>query len=93
MDKRDAGKLGIKDGDSVRLVSPTNQEGAWDLEYGGKVPMVGKEKVIQGIRPGVVAFSLGHEHWSYGGRHVAVDLALGQTEQSGRRGYSAAATV
>ena len=30
-------------------------------------------KVIEGIRPGVISFSLGHGHWAYGGRDVVVD--------------------
>jgi hypothetical protein len=35
--------------------------------------MVGKLRAIQGIRPGVVAFSLGHGHWAYGASDVVVD--------------------
>jgi hypothetical protein len=35
--------------------------------------MVGKVKTIEGIRPGVVAFSLGHGHWAYGAGEVSVD--------------------
>ena len=38
--------------------------------------MAGKIKTTQGIRPGVIGFSLGYGHWAYGG----VDLAInGQT--------------
>jgi len=35
--------------------------------------MIGRVHVIQGIRPGVVAFPLGHEHWSYGANEVSID--------------------
>ena len=73
MNQADADRLGLRTDDSVRVVSPTNQEGVWDLKNGTKVPMVGKVKVIQGIRPGVIAFSLGHGHWAYGGKDLAID--------------------
>lgn len=69
----DAERLGFKDGQLVKLVSASNPEGVWDLGHAGKKPMVGKVKAIQGIRPGVVAFSLGHGHWSYGSADVQVD--------------------
>ena len=48
-------------------------EGVWNLRNGRKKPMAGKLKVIQGIRPGVVAFSLGHGHWAYGSSDVVVN--------------------
>lgn len=35
--------------------------------------MVGTVRVVQGIRPGVVAFSLGHGHWAYGASDVVID--------------------
>jgi anaerobic selenocysteine-containing dehydrogenase len=33
----------------------------------------GRLVVTEGIRPGVVAFSLGHGHWAYGASDVIVD--------------------
>ena len=69
----DAKRLGLKDGERVKLVSASNLEGVWDLANGQKKPMAGKLKVIQGIRPGVVGFSLGHGHWAYGSSDVRVD--------------------
>lgn len=68
----DAAQRGLTDGDLVKIVSPTNPDGEWDLENGRKVPMAGKIKTSQGIRPGVIGFSLGYGHWAYGG----VDLAI-----------------
>ena len=50
----------------MRIVSASNPDGAWDLENGKRKPMVGKVRTIEGLRPGVVAFSLGHGHWAYG---------------------------
>ncbi len=73
MNKRDADRLGLKPGDRVRVLSPTNPEGVWDLRNGRKVPIIGRVKIIQGIRPGVVAFSLGHGHFAYGGVDITVD--------------------
>ena len=69
----DAKRLGLKDGDKVKVVSATNEEGAWDLGHGRMKPMIGKVRILEGIRPGVVAFSLGHGHWAYGAGDVVID--------------------
>jgi len=37
------------------------------------VPMVGRVRVSEGIRPGVIAYSLGFGHWAYGSRDIVVD--------------------
>ncbi|MBI3064137.1 MAG: molybdopterin-dependent oxidoreductase [Deltaproteobacteria bacterium] len=73
LNKRDADRLEFKDGQKVKVVSPTNLNGEWDLKNGKKIPMVGKIRVIQGIRPGVAAYSLGHGHWAYGAQDVVID--------------------
>ncbi|MEW6668627.1 MAG: molybdopterin-dependent oxidoreductase [Thermodesulfobacteriota bacterium] len=69
----DAGRLGLREGDRVRVISATNEEGVWDLGHGRRKPMIGKVKITQGMRPGVVAFSLGHGHWAYGAGEVVID--------------------
>ncbi|HLE99329.1 MAG TPA: NrfD/PsrC family molybdoenzyme membrane anchor subunit [Gaiellaceae bacterium] len=69
----DVRELGFDEGDWVRLVSATNPEGEWALGNDQTVPMVGRLKVIEGLRPGVVAFSLGHGHWAYGAHDIVVD--------------------
>ena len=69
----DAKRLGIKDGEIVKVVSASNLEGVWDLQNGVKKPMEGKIKVTEGIRPGVTAFYLGMGHWAYGASDVVVD--------------------
>ncbi|HEY4719199.1 MAG TPA: molybdopterin dinucleotide binding domain-containing protein, partial [Candidatus Methylomirabilis sp.] len=76
INESDAKRLGLKDGQVVKIISATNPEGVWDLGNGQKRPMAGKLRVIQGIRPGVVAFSLGHGHWAYGAADVRVDGKL-----------------
>lgn len=58
----DAKKLGIKNGDKVRIVSATNQKGE-----------VGKARLMQGLRPGVVAVSHHFGHWAAGGVSAAID--------------------
>jgi anaerobic selenocysteine-containing dehydrogenase len=73
INRRDAERLTFNDGDKVKIVSATNLLGEWDLKNGKTIPMIGRLKVIQGIRPGVVAFSLGHGHWAYGAGDVVVD--------------------
>jgi anaerobic selenocysteine-containing dehydrogenase len=69
----DSQRLGFKDGDLAKLVSASNPEGVWDFGNGSKKAMIGKIKVKQGIRPGVVAFSLGHGHWAYGAGDILID--------------------
>jgi anaerobic selenocysteine-containing dehydrogenase len=69
----DAQRLGLQPGDRVKVVSATNPEGVWDLTQGRTRPMIGKVRVEQGIRPGVLAFSLGFGHWSNGAGQMVID--------------------
>jgi hypothetical protein len=55
------------------VVSATNPKGEWDLGPFGKKPMVGKVKVVQGMRPGCVSFALGWGHWAYGATDIVVN--------------------
>ncbi len=73
MNKRDAERLGIENGERVRLVSASNPDGVLDLRNGVRKDMIGAVKVIEGIRPGVVSFSLGHGHWAYGSADIVID--------------------
>ena len=73
MNKADADRLGIKDGDLAKLVSPTNPKGEWVLPNNENIPVAGKVKVIQGIRPGTVAVSWHWGHWGYGAKDFVVD--------------------
>ena len=80
----DAKRLGLATGDRVKVVSASNEEGVWDLGHGQKKPMIGRIKVLEGMRPGVVAFSLGHGHWAYGSQPVVIDGVTAPGDQ--RRG-------
>lgn len=73
MNSVDARRLGISDGDLVKFISKTNPEGVYDLKNGTKKPMIGKVKVIEGIRPGVITFTLGHGHWANGSSDMVID--------------------
>lgn len=73
MNKADADRLGLRNGEQVRVTSASNPDGVLDVKGGAKVPMVGRLKVVQGIRPGVVAFPLGYGHWASGARDVVID--------------------
>lgn len=74
MNQADADRLGLKPGDRVRLLSASNPQGEWDVKGGRPVvPMVGRVKIVQGIRPGVVAFPLGYGHWANGARDITID--------------------
>lgn len=72
----DAARRGLRDGTLVRVTSFSNPEGIWDLKNGRKLPMVGKVKITEGLRPGIVAFSLGHGNWATGSADVWIDGEL-----------------
>lgn len=69
----DAKRLNLKTGDLVKVVSASNPDGVWDLGNGQKKPMLGKVLVMEGIRPGHVAFSLGFGHWANGAGKMVID--------------------
>lgn len=73
MNRSDADRLGIRPGDRVKLSSASNPEGVWNVGGGRKVPMVGKVQIVEGLRPGVVAFPLGYGHWSSGSHDIRID--------------------
>jgi anaerobic selenocysteine-containing dehydrogenase len=73
INSQDARKLGIKDGDMVRITSSSNPKGVYDLQNGREHPIEGKAKVTEGIRPGVVAFPLGFGHWASGAADIEID--------------------
>ncbi|UOD35098.1 molybdopterin-dependent oxidoreductase [Deferribacteraceae bacterium V6Fe1] len=73
INSKDADRLGLSDGDVAKIVSVTNPEGEWDLRNGQKVPMAGKVKVTETIRPGTIAVSWHYGHWAYGANDVVVN--------------------
>jgi len=89
----DAEARGLKDGDLVRISSASNPNGEWDLANGTKVPMIGKVKTTQGMRPGVMAFGLGFGHWSYGGVDFTIDGKTIEGDARRVRGFHANAAM
>lgn len=55
--------------------------------------MNGRVNVMQGIRPGVIAFSLGHGHFAYGGVDITIDGHLIKGEKRRSRGINANAAM
>ena len=76
MNQDDASRVGLKNYDLAKIVSATNLEGVWDLKNGQKIPMIGKMKIVQGIRPGVISFALSFGHWAVGASDCVIDGAL-----------------
>jgi anaerobic selenocysteine-containing dehydrogenase len=64
INKRDGARLGLRDNDRVRLTSKTNPKGEVDLRDGTKTKVEGEIKLIEGIRPGVVAVSWHYGQWN-----------------------------
>jgi anaerobic selenocysteine-containing dehydrogenase len=62
MNNEDGQKLGLKDGDMVKVSGPTNKEG-----------VLGKVRLRPGIRPGVVSACVGYGHWHYGSADTIID--------------------
>ena len=89
----DARRMGLQNGDTVRIVSATNPEGVWDLGNGAKMPMTGKIKALEGIRPGVVAFSLGHGHWAQGSMPFEIDGKTISMDARRAKGFHANAAM
>ncbi|MDO9261677.1 MAG: molybdopterin dinucleotide binding domain-containing protein, partial [Flavobacteriaceae bacterium] len=70
---QDASRLGLKAGDKVRVVSATNKEGVYDLKHGNKKEMIGKVIPTEGIRPGVISFTLGFGNWASGATDMLIN--------------------
>lgn len=81
MTKADAEARGLSSGDKVRLVSASNPNGVWRLADDEK-DVIGKVKIIEGLRPGTVSFSWHYGHWAYGARDVIID---GETVEGDER--------
>ncbi len=72
MNRQDGRRRGIHDGDMVEILSPTFEEGV-DLGDGRTYRILGKVRLTEGIRPGVIAISWHYGHWAYGANDVVID--------------------
>ncbi|MCP5003856.1 MAG: molybdopterin oxidoreductase, partial [Planctomycetes bacterium] len=69
----DASGLGIETGDPVKVTSASNSEG-----------VVGKAKVTQGLRPGVIAISHHFGHWEQHSKSIEINgVATGSDPSRG----------
>jgi anaerobic selenocysteine-containing dehydrogenase len=73
MNSVDAEQRGLSDGDTVHITSASNPDGEWDFGSTGKRRIEGKISVVEGMRPGVVAFALGFGHWANGAHDITID--------------------
>ncbi|RMF09485.1 MAG: molybdopterin oxidoreductase, partial [Candidatus Neomarinimicrobiota bacterium] len=83
---RTAREIGVADGDTVKVTSPTNPDGVWDLQNGTRIPVKGKVQTLEGLRPGVVAISWHYGHWAYGANDVIIDQQKISGEEKRRKG-------
>jgi anaerobic selenocysteine-containing dehydrogenase len=89
----DGKKMGIQDGDSVKVVSATNKEGVWNLGSGKKMEMRGKVKLTETIKPGVVTFTIGHGQWASGATDVVIDGKVVKGDPKRATGFNANAAM
>jgi tetrathionate reductase subunit A len=89
----DARRLNLADGDRVKVVSPSNEEGVWNLAPDHQKFMIGKVRITEGIRPGTIAFSLGGGHWAYGAGEVVIDGVRVPADPRRARGVHANAAM
>jgi tetrathionate reductase subunit A len=89
INRLDARKMGLRDGDRVKLASATNPEGTFQLRNGEVRHIEGNIKVLEGMRPGVVAVSWHFGHWASGSRDVLVDGKVVKGDPSRARGLCA----
>lgn len=73
LNKVDAERLGLDDGDRVKLASSSLPDGSFDIAEGRSHEVSGKVKRVQGVRPGVVVVSHHYGHWAYGSDDVVID--------------------
>lgn len=69
----DASRLGLKDGDLVKIVSQTNPEGILKINEKDVRYITGKIKITETVKPKVITFVLGFGHWATGGSDFEID--------------------
>ena len=84
---------GFQTGDVVVIKSATNPDGVWDLGELGQRKVTGKIKVVEGMRPGVVTFSLGFGQWGNGATDMRVDGDIIRRDERRGRGINANAVM
>jgi anaerobic selenocysteine-containing dehydrogenase len=93
MNSADADERGLSNDDEVHISSASNPSGEWDFGETGKRRIIGKVKVIEGMRPGVVAFALGFGHWAYGSQDISINGVTIQGDERRFEGFHANAAM
>lgn len=91
--KVDAQRLGLAEGDAVKVVSSTNTQGVYDLKNGKAKEMIGKVIPTEGIRPGVVSFTLGFGNWASGAADMLINGELVAGDERRGKGIHANAAM
>lgn len=73
MNRRDARRLGLHNGQRVRITSATLPDGRFQVNDQQQRDVIGRLEIVEGMRPGVVAVSWHCGHWAYGSDDVTVD--------------------
>jgi anaerobic selenocysteine-containing dehydrogenase len=93
MNTVDANKRGLRDGDLIHISSASNPKGEWDFGETGKRRIEGKVKVVEGMRPGVVAFALGFGHWANGAQDITINNTTIKGDERRLEGFHANAAM
>ncbi len=89
----DAGRLALRHGQMVRIVSATNTQGLYRPGDDRSRPLTARVIVTQTVRPGVVSFALGFGHWATGACDVVIDGHVIRGEPRRSRGVHANAAM
>jgi len=89
----DVKRLGLHEGQEVKIVSATNLTGEYDVANGHRKTMVGKVKPTQTLRPGVISFALGFGHFATGSNDVTIDGVVIKGEERRKAGVHANAAM
>lgn len=85
----DAKALGLRDGDKVKITSASCPDGIWKLGAQGDKILSGKVSITEGMRPGVVSFSLGSGHFANGSHDIVIDGTTIKGDERRSRGIHA----
>ncbi|MDZ7634361.1 MAG: molybdopterin-dependent oxidoreductase [Bacteroidales bacterium] len=93
INRQDAEKLGFDEGETARIVSATNTGGKWDFKNGHTKDIIGKIKITEAIRPGVISFYLGFGHWASGAGDVEINGETVKGDPRRAKGFHANAAM
>ncbi len=93
INREDAEKLDFEDDEKARIVSATNIEGKWDFKNGQTKDIIGKIKISEAIRPGIINFYLGFGHWATGAGDVEINGETVKGDPRRAKGFHANAVM